>query len=89
MTSQHEQELRDLNMNWNQFGKDDPLFAILGEAGKSRNKWNRDEFFATGLAEIDEAVGYVTGQIGELKFGKSLDFGCGVGRCTQALERHF
>jgi len=89
MTNQQTRALDELKNNWNQFGKDDPLFAILGEEGKSRNKWNREEFFATGVAEIGEAVDYVGGQVAELNFGKSLDFGCGVGRCTQALEQHF
>lgn len=76
-------------MNWDQFGKDDPLWAILSEQGKSRNNWNQAEFFETGIREIDDAISYTIGRINNPIFGKAMDFGCGVGRCTQALAKHF
>ena len=89
MTNQHKKNLHNLGVTWDQFGKDDPLWAILADQDKRRNKWDRDEFFATGVAEIDDAMSYVTEQVGQPTPGKALDFGCGVGRCTQALARHF
>ena len=89
VTGRHKQDLEDLVLNWDQFGKDDPLWAILSEQGKSRNNWDQAEFFATGISEIDEVIAYVTGRVENASFGKALDFGCGVGRCTQALAKHY
>src|SRR5213075_3164955 len=47
------------------------------------------EFFRTGVVEIDDVMAYVD-RLG-LKFARraALDFGCGVGRLTQALCGHF
>jgi len=89
MTDQRRNDLDELVMNWDQFGIDDPLGAILSEQVKSRNNWDYVEFFETGIAEIGEAIDYVTEKVGILSFGKALDFGCGIGRCTQALVNHF
>jgi SAM-dependent methyltransferase len=61
----------------------------LTDPTKRGGKWDIDEFFATGRAEIDSVLDYVRSLPVELKRTRALDFGCGVGRLTQALCRHF
>ena len=82
-------ELKELQKHWNQFGKQDPLWAILTYTDKKDNKWNPEEFFETGKQEIKDVMQYVE-KLGLLQQrGRALDFGCGVGRLTQALANHF
>ncbi|MDQ6891791.1 MAG: class I SAM-dependent methyltransferase [Acidobacteriota bacterium] len=82
-------ELKELQKNWNQFGKQDPLWAIITWDDKKGNKWDPNEFFETGEQEIREVMQYVE-KLGLLRQrGRALDFGCGVGRLTQALANYF
>lgn len=82
-------ELKELQRHWNQFGKRDPLWAILTWNDKKDNKWKPDEFFETGKQEIKDVMQYVE-KLGLLQQrGRALDFGCGAGRLTQALATYF
>ncbi len=82
-------ELKELQRNSNEFGKRDPLWAIITWGDKKGGKWNADEFFETGKQEIREVMQYVE-KLGLLQQrGRALDFGCGVGRLTQALANYF
>jgi len=71
---------------WDALGRRDPHWAILSEPGR-QGGWDDEQFFATGKAEIDATVT----ELGELLKTKdaALDFGCGLGRLTQALAAHF
>src|ERR1700722_817442 len=81
--------LADVEKNWNEFGKRDPLWAILTADSKRDGKWDLAEFFATGEREIGGDVKKFDDPNHTFGRGKALDFGCGVGRLTQALCRHF
>lgn len=81
-------ELLELQKHWDAFGKTDPLWAILSLPEKRFGKWNLAEFFQYGTVEIDELRQYLKGLGCELPTGRALDFGCGVGRLTQALAEH-
>lgn len=81
--------IKELQKHWNGFGKTDPLWAILTWPDKKGNKWRIEEFFETGVKEIDGIMKYVESLGVNISFGKALDFGCGVGRLTQALARYF
>ncbi|HET6573754.1 MAG TPA: methyltransferase domain-containing protein [Fimbriiglobus sp.] len=82
-------ELRELQTNWDQFGRTDPMWAILTHADKRGGGWKSDEFFATGRQEIAAVLGYLAG-LGLPKARRAaLDFGCGLGRLTQALGEQF
>jgi SAM-dependent methyltransferase len=74
---------------WDEVGKIDPMNYILPGPGGTGARWNPDEFFATG----ERSVELVLGRLEHLKipvtFGTALDFGCGVGRLTQALGARF
>ena len=81
--------LEELQRNWHEFGKTDPLFAILTVPAKKGNRWNEDEFFNTGEQEIESAMTYLSSLDFRVPSRRALDFGCGVGRVTQALCRYF
>jgi 2-polyprenyl-3-methyl-5-hydroxy-6-metoxy-1,4-benzoquinol methylase len=75
--------------HWNKFARTDPLWAVLTDAGKKGNQWTADEFFQTGVDSVDAEIKGVLMHHPALRFGTALDFGCGVGRLSQALARHF
>jgi SAM-dependent methyltransferase len=82
-------DLKNLQENWNAFGRRDPLWAILTHPEKKGKRWKREEFFKSGAHEIEAVVKYATSLRPALKRDRALDFGCGVGRLTQALADHF
>ncbi|QOJ14197.1 MAG: class I SAM-dependent methyltransferase [Planctomycetia bacterium] len=82
-------ELAELARHWDAFGRSDPLWAILTAPGTRGNRWDPAAFFQTGQREITELLR----TLDELGLppprGAALDFGCGVGRLSQALAGHF
>ena len=82
-------ELKDLKKNWDEFGKQDPLWSILTDPTKKGNKWTPEEFFKTGEEEIESVLTYLNSLGVAYPRNRALDFGCGVGRLTQALCYHF
>lgn len=78
-----------LQKTWDALGDIDPFWAILSFADKAGNKWDVAEFFRTGEIEIDELMAYVDRIAPRLDRRRVLDFGCGAGRLSQALCRHF
>lgn len=81
-------EFEALRQNWNRFGELDPLGAILTDAG-AKGRWSPERFFETGRQEIAEVMA-VLDRAGLASQGeRALDFGCGVGRLTQALCDRF
>lgn len=82
-------ELDDLQKNWDQLGKKDAFWAILtGNAGAAR-EWDLSQFFAEGVGEIDSRLKRLDELGIAIERRNALDFGCGVGRLTQALARVF
>ena len=51
--------IKDLQRNWDELGKTDPLWAILTQPKKFGRKWEVDEFFETGRREIEAVINYV------------------------------
>ncbi len=82
-------ELDELRERWDRLAADDPLWAVLTDPAKRGQRWDPAEFFATGREEIAsvmrtaESLGYPAER------SRALDFGCGVGRLTQALAGSF
>ena len=63
--------------------------AILARSEKKNVPWDVGKFFQSGVFEIDAMLQYAE-SIQPLRGKKyALDFGCGVGRLTQALASHF
>jgi SAM-dependent methyltransferase len=76
--------LDELQRTWDALGREDPMGVIL-DYPLRLGRWEREEFFATGEREIDAVLRRAE------RFGvprrreRALDFGCGVGRLTQAM----
>jgi SAM-dependent methyltransferase len=80
--------LDDLQRHWNAFGEQDPLWAILTDPARKGGRWDVAEFFATGDAEVQALMADAAGFGLPAGRQRGLDFGCGVGRLTQALAAH-
>jgi SAM-dependent methyltransferase len=74
---------------WEIYGREDPFYAVLTDSTKRGGRWDVEEFFATGRAAVAEQLERVRALGVEIPNGPALDFGCGVGRLTQALAEHF
>jgi len=82
-------DLKELGRNWNRFGKQDPLWAIISYPEKKGGKWAPEDFFQMGRDEISLLYKYLAGLNLPLPRQHALDFGCGVGRLSQALAADF
>lgn len=81
--------LTKLQQYWNEFGKSDPMWAVLMDPSKRGNRWDKQEFFHTGMSEIEALLNDLKALSPTLEMGNALDFGCGVGRLSQALAVRF
>lgn len=70
-------------------GRDDPLYAVLSRKERRHNKWDTEDFFQTGRTEIEQVFQKADALRLTLARERALDFGCGVGRLSQALADHF
>lgn len=82
--------LRALQSHWDRFGRADPLWAVLTQEDFKGGQ-NLDRFMGSGREEIDRVMDLLGGfGLGDpSRRERALDFGCGVGRCTQALARYY
>lgn len=78
-------DLQELQKNWNEFGRRDPLWAILTYPERRGGRWDLESFFRSGRDEIAETIAQAEKLQVPGRRGTALDFGCGVGRLTQAL----
>lgn len=78
-------DIADVSRTWTKLGGEDPMWAVLTDKGKSRNRWSPEDFLATGVDEVST----VMSRLGELDLqvgrGRALDFGCGAGRLSHGL----
>ena len=81
--------LSDLQATWEALGETDPLWAILSDPDKKGRRWTNAEFFATGIREIQALMNELRAPGRALGSRAALDFGCGIGRLTQPLTKHF
>lgn len=80
-------DLKAVRDTWDHLGRRDPYWAVLTNPGKEGGRWDLEEFFATGGEEIEELL-HAVGHLLPAR-RRALDFGCGVGRLSQALAEHF
>ena len=81
--------LTRLRRDWEELGKEDPLWAIITAPDKKGNRWSLEDFLRTGRDEIAELMARIQQLAVPARRQSALDFGCGVGRLTQALADHF
>lgn len=82
-------QLEHLRRVWQTLGRDDPMWAVLSHADKRGGRWDPEEFLATGEVEVDVQLAALAGAGLPAARWLALDFGCGAGRLSRALARHF
>ncbi|MET0136968.1 MAG: methyltransferase domain-containing protein [Sphingobium sp.] len=77
--------------NWQAWGEQDPYYAVLSHARFRRDAiaGSREDFFASGHHYVDDTVTRLEQHLGAIPRGRALDFGCGVGRLSIPLTKHF
>jgi SAM-dependent methyltransferase len=74
---------------WEELAEMDPFWAVLSAPEGKFGQWDHEEFFRIG----EVIIGQLMTTAGELGYPgereQALDFGCGLGRLTQALAPHF
>lgn len=85
----HPMTLENVKRSWDALAGTDPLWAVLTDPAKKGGVWRLEDFFDSGRVEIDLVMARAQ-QLGRpARHARALDFGCGVGRLTQALCCHF
>lgn len=74
---------------WDWHASENPLWAILSDPSKTDRHWDVSRFFQTGVREIEALQYELRSRRIDVGRAAALDFGCGVGRLTQALAPHF
>jgi SAM-dependent methyltransferase len=82
-------DLKALRARWEHFGRVDPLWAVLTQTDKRDGGWSAEEFFASGEHEVAAILGHAAERGFPVSPARALDFGCGVGRLSQALAARF
>lgn len=80
---------RGLEALWDDHARFDPLWAVLAYDKKRGRAWDLRDFMRQGEREIALAIHRCRQLDLTISFDGALDFGCGVGRLTQALARRF
>ncbi|GAA4855055.1 hypothetical protein GCM10023201_56470 [Actinomycetospora corticicola] len=82
-----DRDIDDVSRTWTKLGDEDPMWAVLTDKGKDKNRWEPADFLATGVEEIAalverlDALGLRPGR------GRAVDFGCGAGRLSHGLAQ--
>ncbi len=80
-------DVRGSQEYWDQHAAADPLWTVLAFPDKSGGRWTLPDFMKTGEREI-ALLFHRLAMLGlRAPTRRALDFGCGVGRLTQALAR--
>jgi ubiquinone/menaquinone biosynthesis C-methylase UbiE len=81
--------LRANRRAWNDWGSIDPLWAVLTQPGLQHGRWDLEQFWRLGEDEIERVMSAAAKLGYPAEKDAALDFGCGVGRLTRAIARHF
>src|SRR5690242_6847927 len=81
-------ELSREKRHWEDLAASDPMWVILTEPGRE-GRWTPEEFFQAGRDEIDQLFARLVAMGIPIGRTTALDFGCGLGRLTQALCERF
>ncbi len=83
------QQISHQHTIWERWAQVDPMWAILSDPKRRAGAWDSNEFFASGPTAVEEVVGRLAEHGLKLHHDRCLDFGCGMGRLTQALAEIF
>lgn len=82
-------EFEQLRASWQKLGASDPRWAILSQDGRKDGRWDDEPFWQSGIDSIGWIARHLDGVRALPALGRALDFGCGIGRLSQALAHHF
>lgn len=77
--------LDHVRRTYDRWGAEDPMYAVLTRHDRAGGGWEPEAFFRHGREEVAEVVAWLDDLGVDVRGGRALDFGCGVGRVTQAL----
>ena len=78
-----------LQRDWDGLATHNAFGAILRDPAHIRDPWSTNAFFATGDADVDVILTAAARHDLPHRFGRALDFGCGVGRLSRGLAKRF
>lgn len=78
----------EVRRDWTRLGRRDPLWAVYATPDKRGGRWDVEEFFAKGRADVAAALAWLERLGLRRRWRRVLDFGCGAGRLSQALAEH-
>jgi SAM-dependent methyltransferase len=81
--------VRLVRNTWERLARLDPYWAIDNRPAWRRNRAELGEFFADGRVLIERQLAQAATACPEFRWGRALDFGCGVGRLSVALAARF
>jgi ubiquinone/menaquinone biosynthesis C-methylase UbiE len=80
--------LRFVKQTYERWGREDPMYAVLTRHDRAGGRWDPEAFFRHGREEIARVVTYLDALGVDIRGSRALDFGCGVGRLSQALAEY-
>jgi len=81
--------IKHVQKTYEDYGQVDPLYAVLSCKDEKNNRWDVERFFETGQKEIRGVMKHLRSLGAGMNRSRAMDFGCGVGRLTQALCEEF
>jgi ubiquinone/menaquinone biosynthesis C-methylase UbiE len=81
--------LQTLQLCWHQLGQTAPMEHIFAPPRMRGKNWDPEAFFASGRQEVERVSRHFHTLGLSFSGGQALDFGCGLGRVTQALVPSF
>ncbi|MBU2739705.1 class I SAM-dependent methyltransferase [Acidithiobacillus concretivorus] len=85
--------MSDTDSDWQHIARTQPYYGVLRDPAFRESQLSDDQralFFDSGQSHVNMVLDQCTRLFGDNGFtGNALDFGCGVGRLTLPLSRHF
>lgn len=83
------QPWQELKATWSELGQADPLWAVASTPEARGGRWDVAQFLASGDADVARYRRLLSDHAAAPEyFAHVLDFGCGVGRLSQAWARY-
>lgn len=75
---------------WERWGRTDPYYGVLSVPQfRGARRDTATGFFESGSEFIDSRLSAARSAYGDIRMGRALDFGCGVGRLLIPLSQNF
>lgn len=71
---------------WETMAGMDPEWAVLADPEHKFGQWEAAEFYASGRREFGAVLQRIHDRLPGLELRRALDFGCGLGRVTSAID---